>query len=192
MSFLSFSVILSFFLCSVSFADQSPGIGYLNSIMSSNGTANITQESSEIDGKEEGKLYWNSAKKCIRVEMKSGVVYLYTEGGMHMKENGKSWVHVPLPNEWSRMLLEPEAVIKEKDAKIQKINDDTYGLHLEEGGRFIYLFWTKNQLKGWIVGTMEHGAPHNEISVDLEKVPNIKLPESCWAPGSSFLGGDLS
>lgn len=162
------------------------GVEYLRLIMAKNGAARITQNNN--DGiTETGRLIWNSTKKCMRLEMDNGTIYLYASSGLSIKEPGKDWAHVPLPNEWARMLLEPEAVIKEKKAQAHAIREGMYGLHLEEGGRFIYLFWAKDQLKGWVIGSMDQGNPVNEIAVDLEKIAPVNLPDRDWAPENSLL-----
>lgn len=175
----------------VSDARQSDNpVSLLQKIMQGYGAARITQymgDGSQQNTKEEGTLYWSGAKKCVRVEMDNGVIYLYTTGGMHMKEPHKNWAHVPLPNDWVYMLLEPRKIIEEKQAKVESIDAGTYGLFLEEGGRFIQLFWTQAHVKGWIIGVFEQGVPFNETVVELTPIQAKKLPDSAWAPESSFL-----
>lgn len=165
-------------------------ISFLQAIMQGVGAARLTQyvgDGSHQGLKEQGVLYWSGAKKCVRVEMDNGVIYLYTTGGMHIKEPNKNWVHVPLPNDWVSMLLEPQKIVEEKQAKVDAIDPTSYGLFLEEGGRFIQLFWTRSQVKGWIIGTFEQGVSINETIVELTPVQGKKLPDSAWAPESSFL-----
>lgn len=168
-------------------AEQTAGLKALQDIMSRDGAAALTQKKNTSDDEEKGKLYWSAQHKRIRVEMKDGSVFLYTSDGVHIKDASGAWSFVQIPTDWSRMLLEPEVVVREKHAQVHKANDSTYGLCLEEGGQFIYLFWTQSHLKGWVIGHMEQDVPHNEISVDLEVANLEKLAHDAWEPKSSFL-----
>lgn len=177
-------VVACSFVCAED--EKKADIAILQNNMKHDWAAILTQKKADAT-EEKGKLYWNAKLKRILIEMSDGTLYLYTHNGVHVKDAKGEWSFIQIPNDWARMLLEPEVVIREKKASAHKVSDTTCGLHLEEGGQFIYVFWTKDQLKGWIIGHLEQGLPYNDLSVDLEKAALPKLQADAWEPKSSFL-----
>ena len=183
------------FLCQNLLADSSnknmslEHLGKLKNLLQKDLTARLTQ-SHIMSGKEEkGYFHWNSKKKCVRIEMDDGTVYLYNEGGLHIKEVEKDWVYTPLPGDWFSVFSNPEKILEKQKHPVKEIEKKTYALHLEENHHFVQVFWTDESLKGWLQGSMNSGQPMNEVGITLEPQKTIKLADYLWKPGTSFSVG---
>lgn len=166
--------------------DQSKYMAALKTNLGKDVKARLTQTHIMSSKEEKGYFYWNSRKKCVRIEMDDGTVYLYNKGGLHIKEVDKGWSYVPLPSEWFNIFLNPDDVLKERNVSVQKINDTTYGVQLLENGKFAQVFWTNDGLKGWVQGSVSGEQLMNEVCVDLELQKPVKLADYLWEPETSF------